>query len=98
MGVPATIDGYVILIVEDNPIVLDLLANAFAHEGSIPLTAASGREALEAVAHNLPDVILLDLQLPAVSGLDVALELRTKGIDVSIVVMTAAPGGRVWAE
>lgn len=77
-----------ILVVDDEPAVTDLLAYNLRKAGYAVLTAADGREALEAVHAFQPDLILLDLMLPGVDGLEVCRELR-KTRDVPIIMLTA---------
>lgn len=57
-----------ILIVDDEPIVRQLFQKVMEHEGHIIHTAANGREALEVMRTCVPDLIMLDLQMPAMDG------------------------------
>jgi DNA-binding response OmpR family regulator len=77
-----------ILVVDDEPAVTDLLAYNFRKAGYEILLAADGREALRLARQSSPDLILLDLMLPEVDGLDVCRELR-KTSDVPIIMLTA---------
>lgn len=77
-----------ILIVDDEPAVTDLLAYNLRKAGYEPLRAADGREALNVAPQSTPDLILLDLMLPGIDGLDVCRELR-KTSDVPIIMITA---------
>lgn len=77
-----------ILIVDDEPAVTDLLAYNLRKANYEVLTAASGREALERARQASPDLILLDLMLPEIDGLEVCRELR-KTSDVPIIMITA---------
>lgn len=77
-----------ILIVDDEPAVSDLLAYNLRKAGYEPLRAADGREALTVARQSMPDLILLDLMLPGIDGLDVCRELR-KTSDVPIIMITA---------
>jgi DNA-binding LytR/AlgR family response regulator len=66
------------VIAEDEPLLAAALAReltALWPELRIAATAANGLEALEAIAAELPDVVFLDIRMPAKSGLDVAIEL-----------------------
>ena len=51
--------------------------------------AADGREALEAISRHAPDLILLDLQMPRMDGMEVLRALRKEGIDIPTIVITA---------
>jgi DNA-binding response OmpR family regulator len=77
-----------ILVVDDEPAVTDLLAYNLRKSGYEPLVAADGREALRLARHANPDLILLDLMLPELDGLDVCRELR-KTSTVPIIMITA---------
>jgi two-component system, OmpR family, alkaline phosphatase synthesis response regulator PhoP len=77
-----------ILVVDDEPAVTDLLAYNLRKAGYEILLAADGREALRLARQSSPDLILLDLMLPEVDGLDVCRELR-KTSAVPVIMLTA---------
>jgi two-component system alkaline phosphatase synthesis response regulator PhoP len=77
-----------ILVVDDEPAVTDLLAYNLRKAGYEILLAADGREALRLANQSSPDLILLDLMIPEVDGLDVCRELR-KNSAVPIIMLTA---------
>ena len=77
-----------ILVVDDETSVTDLLAYNLRKAGYEALIAADGREALRLAHASNPDLILLDLMLPEVDGLDVCRELR-KSSNVPIIMITA---------
>ena len=77
-----------ILIVEDEESVLDPLELLLSKEGFTIETARDGREALEKFAKTNPDLILLDLMLPEVSGTEVCRQIRAKS-QVPIIMLTA---------
>ena len=77
-----------ILVVDDEPSVTDLLAYNLRKAGYETLLAADGREALRLARQSSPDLILLDLMIPEVDGLDVCRELR-KTSQVPIIMITA---------
>ena len=77
-----------ILVVDDEPAVTDLLAYNLRKAHYEVLVAADGRQALQRARDASPDLILLDLMLPEVDGLDVCRELR-KTSDVPIIMITA---------
>ncbi|MEQ2009776.1 MAG: response regulator [Limisphaerales bacterium] len=68
--------GKKILIVEDDPIIADLYQRKFATEGFAVELAGDGGTAMEALKSHRPDVILLDLQLPQVNGIEVLKFIR----------------------
>ena len=77
-----------ILIVEDEESVLDPLELLLSKEGFTIETARDGREALDKFAKTNPDLILLDLMLPEVSGTEVCRQIRAKS-QVPIIMLTA---------
>jgi len=77
-----------ILVVDDEPSVTDLLAYNLRKASYEVLTAADGRTALELARQDKPDLILLDLMLPAMDGLDLCRELR-KTSNVPVIMITA---------
>jgi DNA-binding response OmpR family regulator len=80
--------AYRILVVDDEPAVTDLLVYNLRRAGYHVLTAADGRAALQFARESKPDLILLDLMIPEIDGLDVCRELRKSG-DVPIIMITA---------
>lgn len=67
-----------ILLVDDDTITLDLLSHIFHHAGYATSKAASGAAALEAVAQQEYDLALLDVNMPDMSGLELAKRLQAK--------------------
>ena len=78
-----------ILIVDDEPEIVRGLEDNLRFEGYQTATAANGEEALATAAREAPDLILLDIMMPGLSGWDVCRALRGKGIDVPIIMLTA---------
>lgn len=77
-----------LLVVEDDPRLRSLLQEAFEAAGHRVTLAASGGEGLTAVLAEEPDLVVLDLGLPDVDGMEVARRLREDG-DVPILMLTA---------
>jgi len=77
-----------ILIVEDEPRVSRYLRSSLQMSGYDALVAPDGVKALELVQENRPDLVLLDLRLPRMSGLEVLENIR-RSHDVPIIVLTA---------
>ena len=77
-----------ILLVEDETTIVRILALEFAHEGYSFDSALDGRDALEKFETNSYSLILLDLMLPEISGLEVCRNIR-KVSDVPIIMLTA---------
>lgn len=82
---------YRVLVVDDEPDITALVAYHLAKEGYRVATAGSGPEALRSAAEAAPDLVLLDLMLPGVSGYDVLQELRRKPEtrDMGVILLTA---------
>ena len=77
-----------VLVVDDEPRIVDLARDYLEHAGFAVITAADGPSALAAARLRKPDVMVLDLGLPGMDGLDVARALRRES-DVPIVILTA---------
>ena len=71
-----------ILIVDDDPRITDLLRRVLAYEGYSVASAASGGEALNRSLERPPDLVVLDIMLPGLDGLEVAQRLRAAGDNV----------------
>lgn len=65
-----------ILVVDDDPMVRDVLVRFLQREGYTALVASDGREALEIVAHQAPDLVLLDVTMPGLDGFSVCRSLK----------------------
>jgi two-component system, NarL family, nitrate/nitrite response regulator NarL len=82
--------GLRLLIVDDHPLTRDALASLLAQHGfDVAGEAADGKEAIELAAQLLPDVILLDLSMPGLDGLDALPRLHEAAPDCEVVVLTA---------
>ena len=78
-----------ILIVEDEPELLEKLVSVLHNEQYTTETASDGEEALDKIWNDTHDLILLDIMLPHLSGLDVLQEIRKAGIVTPVLVLTA---------
>ena len=78
-----------ILIVEDEPDMVVGLKDNFEFEGYEVATASDGESGLEAARAQKPDLIVLDVMLPKLSGLEVCKTLRGEGFEAPIVMLTA---------
>ena len=72
----ATPPGAKILVVDDTPLNVKLLADILGMKGYVVSTAVNGEEALARVAADAPDIVLLDIMMPGLSGYDVCRKLR----------------------
>lgn len=80
-----------VLVVDDEPDIAALVAFHLAREGYRVRTTASGAEALRAIESQLPDLIVLDLMLPEITGMELLKELRRRPEtrEVPVVLLTA---------
>ncbi|MFA6280916.1 MAG: response regulator transcription factor [Candidatus Omnitrophota bacterium] len=80
-----------ILIVEDEKDIVKMLDYNLKKEGFKTLSAHDGEDALELVAKNLPDLVILDLMLPGIDGLEVCKTLKkeNKTSSIPIIILTA---------
>jgi DNA-binding response OmpR family regulator len=78
-----------ILVVDDEPQMVRGLVDNLRFEGYQTLAAADGREALALAAAEAPDLILLDVMMPGMSGWDVCRELRARGLTMPVIMLTA---------
>lgn len=80
-----------VLIVDDELPIAEIIAEVLDEEGYTTMVASGGAQALAMLASGQPDLVLLDLYMPGMSGLDVLQRLRSVGdfITLPIVVMTA---------
>ncbi len=78
-----------VLIVEDDEAMAIALRDGFEYEGYSPLVARDGESALTMAAAEPTDLIVLDVMLPKLSGLDVLRRLRSEGSATPIIMLTA---------
>lgn len=83
------LDKQKILIVEDEKSIRTLLDYNLRMESYDTILVADGEEAIRKVASEKPDLILLDLMLPKMDGVEVCKTLRSNGSDVPIIMLTA---------
>ncbi len=80
-----------LLITDDHRILVDGLKKLFDNSGTVTVigTAYSGKECRSFLTHNVPDVILLDINLPDMNGIELCREIKTKYPAVKIVALTS---------
>lgn len=81
-----------VLIVEDEAPLAAALAEGLRHDGFTVDTATNGLLALDVVLNRAFDVIVLDLMLPGLAGLDLCARLRDAGVQTPVLVLTARTG------
>lgn len=78
-----------VLVVDDDAPIRRMLRRTLAAEGYEVETAADGGEALAAVERSVPDLLVLDVAMPGVDGLDVCRRVRRAGLGLPILLLTA---------
>ena len=83
---------YLTVIVEDDPIIASIDQTFLARDGRFQLARSffSGRDALDWLLHNPADLLILDVYMPRMSGLELLRELRAGGVTVDTIMITAA--------
>jgi two-component system repressor protein LuxO len=87
-----------LLLVEDTPSILRLYHEVLKKLDVELIDAATGAGALEALKETIPDVVLLDLELPDVNGLDILRSIRARNLPCAVVVVTAHGSVNVAVE
>ena len=82
-------DGPRVLVVDDDPQLREALSRALTLDGYDVSTASNGVKALDAISNERPDVMVLDVMMPYVGGLDVCRTLRDRKDRLPILVLTA---------
>jgi two-component system OmpR family response regulator len=85
----ATVPTHRILVVDDEPSIVDAVATALRYEGYDVQEATTGREALDSVARHEPDLVVLDWMLPDIEGIEVGRRLRERGFKTAVLFLTA---------
>jgi len=83
-----------LLIADDDPAVLTALEEFFLERGYSVRTAVNGFEALAEIHHRVPDILLSDLNMPRMSGLDLLAVVSRRFPTVRLIAMTGASTGR----
>ena len=76
---------------DDNPAILEIVSELVSMAGYIPITASGGKECLERIASEKPDLVLLDINMPDMDGWTVLRKLKERGLtdDVKVMMLTA---------
>jgi len=77
-----------ILVVDDSPVVRELLSEILASAGLAVVTAENGIAALAAIEQNMPDLVLSDVEMPRMGGFDLLTEIRHRSQRVPVVMLT----------
>ena len=82
-------DATRILVIDDDPKIRTVVRRGLAYEGYRVVEAAFGEEGLEKAREHLPDLVVLDIMLPGIDGLEVCRRLRATGDELGILMLTA---------
>ncbi|GKU83692.1 response regulator [Niallia sp. NCCP-28] len=78
-----------VLIVDDQFGIRILLNEVFQKEGYQTFQAANGVQALEILTKNEPDIVLLDMKIPGMDGIEILKRMRKLNPDIRVIIMTA---------
>jgi two-component system, OmpR family, response regulator len=84
-----TENGPRVLVVDDEPSIVDAVATSLRYEGFTVDEAMTGRKALAQAQEDPPDLVILDVMLPDLDGLEVTRRLRADGVRVPVLFLTA---------
>jgi two-component system chemotaxis response regulator CheY len=87
-----------ILIIDDDPAIRTTVADILESEGYTVATASNGADGLQSLDQVDPALVLLDMRMPILDGWGFARALRSRGVRIPILVMTAAQDARRWAH
>ena len=93
-----TLHGAEVLVIDDEPSITDFLSIALGEEGYHCITAVSGEDALKKLSTDKIDVILLDLRLPGISGMDVLRAIKSTYPRTAVIVVTAVGDAETAVE
>lgn len=84
--------SFTLLVVDDEPEIVKLVTKIFEARGATVLSCSDGQQALDKVPAAMPDIVLLDIDLPKVDGWEVCKQLKSNELTrrIPIVMMTAA--------
>ena len=81
-----------ILIVEDDPVMMMLLTHSVKDFGYVIISAADGKEAIQSINKESPDIIITDLTIPIISGLEIISYVKDfPGKIISVILISAMP-------
>ncbi len=88
---PKVLNGLKVLVVDDEEDILELIRFHLEEEGFFVQTAINGLEVLPKIEKNQPDLIILDIMLPGINGLDLCKKIKSKA-NIPIIMVTAKVG------
>ncbi len=78
-----------VLVIDDSSFQRKIISSVLAAEGHEVISAQNGLEGLAYLAGDLPDLVVLDLLMPEMDGLEVLARMREQGVRVPVIVLTA---------
>ena len=84
-----------VIIADDHPEVLQAVKRILEPHCDVISTAADGEALLQQVGHSIPDVVVSDIHMPHMTGLDACRHIRRTYPFISVVLITALPDGKV---
>jgi DNA-binding response OmpR family regulator len=82
-------EGVRVLVVDDEDYITDLIAVGLRFVGFDVDTAVDGRDALAKIASTRPDLVVLDISMPGIDGIEVLQRIRRDGVSTPVVFLTA---------
>ena len=79
----------IVLVADDDPSILEILKLGFRTKGYEVITASDGKSAIQAIEQNRPDLLVLDIEMPHLTGIEVLRHLRKDWPTLPVVIMTA---------
>ena len=86
---PSSVSSATVLVVDDNKDAVDIIARLLVQRGLVPLSAYSGQECLDIVRSQPVDVIILDVMMPGMDGLEVCRQLKNIVPTPPVILLTA---------
>lgn len=86
-----------VLIVDDEPLILEVLSEHFKNEFDVE-TAPNGADALGAILRQRPDVVLLDINMPRMNGVEVLRDIKQMDESIVVIMVTANEQVQLAAE
>ncbi len=87
-----------VLIIDDDEWMLKTLTSQLQGEGYILITTADGPQGIELYRKEKPDIVLLDMGLPSISGLEVLKEIKRIDAEAKVIIITGYPSAQMMEE
>ena len=90
--------SFLVLVVDDEKNIREMVASSLVKDGYRVAVAANGKQAVEAVQREMPDVVLLDLIMPGMNGVEVLKTLHSLKSDLPVIIVTVYPDSSLMGE